>query len=90
MGSIDDFSKLPHIGESVLRKEDVRFLTGVGQYTDDINLAHQTHAVFVRSPYAHATIKSINLTVAKAHPGVIGIFIGEDIAKDNINGLPCG
>ena len=90
MGSIDDFSKLPHIGESVLRKEDVRFLTGVGQYTDDINLAHQTHAVFVRSPHAHATIKSINLTAAKAHPGVIGIFIGEDVTKDNINGLPCG
>jgi aerobic carbon-monoxide dehydrogenase large subunit len=90
MGSIDDFSKLPHIGESVLRKEDVRFLTGVGQYTDDINLAHQTHAVFVRSPHAHAVIKSIDLTAAKAHPGVIDIFVGEDVAKDNINGLPCG
>jgi carbon-monoxide dehydrogenase large subunit len=53
-----DFAKLPHIGESVKRKEDYRFLTGKGQYTDDINLAAQTYACFVRSPHAHAKIKS--------------------------------
>ena len=55
-----DFSKLPHIGESLRRKEDYRFLTGAGNYTDDIDLANMTHAVFVRSPHAHANIKSIN------------------------------
>jgi xanthine dehydrogenase, molybdenum binding subunit apoprotein (EC 1.17.1.4) len=49
-----DFSKLPHIGESLRRKEDYRFLTGAGQYTDDVVLAAQSHAVFVRSPHAHA------------------------------------
>ena len=54
-----DFSKLPHIGESLKRKEDYRFLTGAGQYTDDIVLANQCHAVFVRSPHAHAKINSI-------------------------------
>lgn len=90
MGSIKDFATLPHIGESVLRKEDVRFLTGAGQYTDDIQLARQAHAIFVRSPHAHAKIKSIHITAAKAHPGVIGVLTGEDVAKDNINGLPCG
>ena len=83
-----DFSKLPHIGESVRRKEDYRFLTGAGQYTDDIVLAAQSFAVFVRSP--HARVVSINSDAAKAAPGVIGVFTGADVAADNINGLPCG
>ena len=65
-----DFSNLPHIGEAVRRKEDYRFLTGAGNYTDDITQANQTCAVFVRSPHAHANIKSIDLTRAKAMPGV--------------------
>ena len=64
-----DFSKLPHIGESFLRKEDYRFLTGAGQYTDDIDLANMSHAVFVRSPHAHAKIKSIDKKAALAAPG---------------------
>jgi carbon-monoxide dehydrogenase large subunit len=85
-----DFSKLPHIGESVRRKEDYRFLTGAGQYTDDIDLANMTHCVFVRSPHAHATIKSINKKAAMAAPGVVGIYDGQDVAADNVNGLPCG
>jgi len=84
-----DFSKLPHIGESVLRKEDYRFLTGAGNYTDDINLANQAYAVFVRSPHAHATITSIDLADAKAMPGVVGIFTGKDI-EGKMGGLPCG
>ena len=54
MGASDAFAKLPHIGEAVRRKEDYRFLTGSGQYTDDINLPNQRYAVFVRSPHAHA------------------------------------
>ena len=54
-----DFSGLPHIGEAVKRKEDYRFLTGAGNYTDDIVLANQAYCVFVRSPHAHATIDSI-------------------------------
>ena len=84
-----DFSKLPHIGESVLRKEDYRFLTGAGNYTDDINLANQAYAVFVRSPHAHANITSIDLADAKAMPGVVGIFTGKDI-EGKMGGLPCG
>ncbi len=84
-----DFSKLPHIGESLRRKEDYKFLTGAGQYTDDINLARQTYAVFVRSPHAHAAIKSIDLAAAKAMPGVVEIFTGKDI-EGKMGGLPCG
>ena len=89
MGAIE-FAKLPHIGESVLRKEDYRFLTGAGQYTDDITLTRMTHAVFVRSPHAHANIKSVNISAAKAAPGVIGVLEGKDVANDKLNGLPCG
>lgn len=86
----NEFAKLPHIGESVLRKEDYRFLTGAGQYTDDITLTRMTHAVFVRSPHAHALIKSVNTSAAKSAPGVIGVLEGKDVANDKINGLPCG
>ena len=85
-----DFANLPHIGESVRRKEDYRFLTGSGQYTDDIVLANMSHAYFVRSPHAHAKIRSIDKTAALAAPGVIGILDGQDVAADKINGLPCG
>ncbi len=89
MGAID-FAKLPHIGEPLRRKEDYRFLTGAGQYTDDIQLANMRHAVFVRSPHAHANIRSINKAAALAAPGVVGVFDGADIAADKIAGLPCG
>jgi|GEM_PF-5168627 len=85
-----DFSKLPYIGEALKRKEDYRFLTGAGQYTDDVVLAAQSHAVFVRSPHAHAKINRINVDAAQAAPGVLGVFTGADVAADNINGLPCG
>ena len=84
-----DFSKLPHIGESIRRKEDLRFLTGAGNYTDDITMARQSHAIFVRSPYAHANVRSVDISVAEKMPGVIGIFSGKDI-EGKMGGLPCG
>lgn len=84
-----DFSNLPHIGESVRRKEDLRFLTGVGNYTDDINIANQTYAVFVRSPHAHANVKSVSIDAALAMPGVVHVFTGKDI-EGKMGGLPCG
>ncbi|NIM42198.1 MAG: molybdopterin-dependent oxidoreductase [Hydrogenophaga sp.] len=89
MGAID-FAKLPHIGEPLRRKEDYRFLTGAGQYTDDIQLAGMKYAVFVRSPHPHANIRSVNKTAALAAPGVVGIFDGQDVAADKVAGLPCG
>ncbi len=85
-----DFANLPHIGESVRRKEDYRFLTGAGNYTDDINLANQYVAVFVRSPHAHAKITRIDLSAALALPGVRTVYTGKDVAADKVNGLPCG
>jgi carbon-monoxide dehydrogenase large subunit len=78
------------IGASVTRKEDQRFLTGRGRYTDDIDVAGQTHAVFVRSPHAHAKILSIDTSAALAMPGVVGILTGKELAADKIGGLICG
>ena len=78
------------IGARVKRKEDQRFITGKGNYTDDINLPKQTWAYFVRSPHAHAGIKSINTAKAKKMPGVVGIFTGPDVVEDKIGGLICG
>ena len=78
------------IGARVKRKEDQRFITGKGRYTDDINLKGQTYAYFVRSPHAHAAIKSINTAKAAKMPGVVGIFTAKDVAEDKIGGLICG
>ncbi|MEY4747805.1 MAG: carbon monoxide dehydrogenase large chain CoxL [Pseudomonadota bacterium] len=76
------------IGQSVTRREDARFLTGRGQYTDDITLPGQTYGCFLRSPYAHARLKSVNTDAAKAAPGVVGVFTGEHFKA--VGGLPCG
>jgi carbon-monoxide dehydrogenase large subunit len=78
------------IGQSLRRREDRRFLTGTGQYTDDVVLHGQTYAVFLRSPYAHARILAIDVAKAKAAPGVLQIFTGADLAEAKVGGLPCG
>ena len=76
------------VGQSVERREDTRFLTGRGQYTDDITLPGQTHGVFLRSPHAHARIKSISTAAAAKAPGVVAVFTGEPFK--GVGGLPCG
>jgi len=76
------------IGKSVKRVEDKRFITGRGNYTDDIVLHYQTYASFVRSQYAHAGIAHVDISEAKEMPGVIAIFTGADVAE--LNGVPCG
>src|SRR3990167_3465097 len=78
------------IGQSLKRREDRRFLTGAGQYTDDVVLPGQTYGVFLRSPYAHARIKSIDTARALKAPGVLQIFTGADLADAKVGGLPCG
>ena len=78
------------IGARVLRKEDKRFITGKGRYTDDIALQGMTHAQFVRSPHAHARIVSIDTAEAAASPGVVAVLTGADLADDRIGGLICG
>ncbi|MDO6587520.1 xanthine dehydrogenase family protein molybdopterin-binding subunit [Salipiger sp. 1_MG-2023] len=76
------------IGASQKRREDVRFLTGAGQYTDDINVYGQTYCVFVRSDVAHGKIVSIDASAAEAMPGVLRVFTGKDF--EGVGGLPCG
>jgi len=82
--------KQPLIGSPVRRKEDYRFLTGNGQYTDDVVLPRQSYGYFLRSPHAHARIRSIDTSEALASPGVIAVMTGEDMAADKLGGLPCG
>ena len=77
------------IGAAVRRKEDYRFLTGKGNYTDDINRSGQVYAYFVRSTRPHAKLKSINAKATKAAPGVVGVFTGDDLAADGVGGIPC-
>ena len=76
------------LGSSIKRREDPRFLTGRGNYTDDVQMAGMTHAVFVRSPHANARVRSIDVSRAKAHPGVVAVFTGKDMA--GVQSLPCG
>ncbi len=78
------------IGQALQRREDYRFLTGSGQYTDDVVLHGQTYGVFLRSPYAHARIKAIETSKAAKAPGVVRIFTGADLAEAKVGGLPCG
>ncbi len=78
------------IGAAVRRKEDHRFITGKGHYTDDINRPGQAYAYFVRSPHAHATIKSIDTKDASGMPGVVGVLTGTELAADKIGSLICG
>ncbi len=78
------------IGAPVRRKEDFRFITGNGRYTDDITRPGQAYAYFLRSPHAHARIKSIDASAAKAMPGVVGVLTGKNLAADKLGGLICG
>ncbi|MDA7551719.1 xanthine dehydrogenase family protein molybdopterin-binding subunit [Rhodobacteraceae bacterium] len=76
------------IGASTKRREDIRFLTGLGQYTDDISLTGETHAVFARSEVANGIIKSIDTSAAENMPGVLAVFTGDDFV--DVGGNPAG
>jgi carbon-monoxide dehydrogenase large subunit len=78
------------IGASLRRKEDARFVTGEGRFTDDIDRPGQVYAYIVRSPEAHAELASVDTSTAERAPGVVAVFTGEDVAADEIGGLPCG
>src|SRR5437868_3369176 len=78
------------IGAAVRRKEDQRFVTGKGHYTDDVNRAGQCYAYFLRSPHAHARINSIDSKAAAAMPGVLAVLTGAELAADKIGNLICG
>jgi carbon-monoxide dehydrogenase large subunit len=82
--SIEQFG----IGQPVRRREDARFLTGAGRFTDDINLPGQAHGYILRSPHAHARLRAIETAAAKAAPGVLGVFGIEDLDADGIAEIP--
>src|SRR5215471_13755563 len=72
------------IGAAVRRVEDARFLLGRGRYVADISLPGELHCVLVRSPHAYAVIRTIDVTLALARPGVAAVFTGADMAADNV------
>ena len=78
------------IGTKVQRIDGNEKSTGRAKYSFDINRPRMMHARMLRSPHAHATIKSINTAKAAKMPGVVGIFTGEDVANDKLGGLICG
>jgi carbon-monoxide dehydrogenase large subunit len=78
------------IGARIARKEDKRFITGAGRYVDDMVVPGMKHAAFVRSPYAHADVKKIDVRKAMAMPGVIGVLTGKELKADGIGNLICG
>jgi len=75
-------------GQAVPRLEDQALLKGIGQYTDDVRLLHQSHLVFVRSPYPHADIGSIDVTAAAQMPGVLRIVTGADLVAAGVKPMP--
>ena len=78
------------IGAAVRRREDRRFITGKGHYTDDVSRPGQSHAYFLRSPHAHARIREIDTAAAAAMPGVLAVLTGAELAADKIGHLICG
>tara|TARA_R110002110_G_scaffold376568_1_gene586466 strand:+ start:39581 stop:41917 length:2337 start_codon:yes stop_codon:yes gene_type:complete len=77
------------IGQSVTRIEDLRLLTGGGNYADNVQLDNESHAYVLRSPHAHAELGAIDTAAAQAAPGVLLILTGADLKADNISPMPC-
>ena len=77
------------IGQSVVRREDDRFLRGQGQYIEDIVDPHALHVAFTRSPVAHARLTGVDTRAARDVPGVVAVLIGDDYSADGIGGLTC-
>ncbi len=75
-------------GSGIRRREDPRLVTGTATYTDDVKLPGLTYALFLRSPYAHATIRKVDVAAAKAAPGVVAVYTGHDVNPHTI-GVPC-
>jgi carbon-monoxide dehydrogenase large subunit len=90
MNDVTDWSTQKFgIGQSVPRTEDPRLLRGEGRYTDDINLPGQAYAVMVRSRVAHGVLKGIDISAAKAMPGVLGIWTGKDLNEAGYGPFKC-
>lgn len=74
--------------QSALRSEDEPLITGHGRFTDDLRAPEQVHAVFVRAQVGHATIRNVDVAEARAMPGVLGVFTGQDLAADGLGAIP--
>src|ERR1700678_30156 len=77
------------VGQSVRRTEDIRFVTGQGQYTDDLHFDNEAHVAFHRSSHGHARLKSVDVSAAKAAPGVIAVLTQEDVENAGAGPMPC-
>src|SRR5215831_7848259 len=77
------------IGQPVRRVEDRRFITGRGNYLDDINRPRQAYAFMLRSPHAHARIRAVDTSAAASAAGVLGVLTGEDLSRGGIGTIPC-
>ena len=75
-------------GQAIRRKEDQRFITGTGRYTDDICFAGQTFLWFLRSPYAHGVISALDVSAARAAAGVIAVYTGRDLTAAGVCDVP--
>jgi len=78
----------PTIGQPLTRKEDLRLLRGAGRYSDDVSLPGQAYAAILRSPHAHARIRSIDSAAARAMPGVLAVLTGADVEADGLTDIP--
>ncbi len=79
-----------YVGTSVKRREDPRFIQGQGSYVANISLPNMVYLAIKRSPYGHAKFKKINAKKAKALPGVVAVFTGQDLVDGGCGALPCG
>ena len=77
-----------NIGQPVRRKEDLRLVTGKGRFSDDVNVPQQVYAVMLRSPHAHARIRSMDARKALALSGVIAVYTGADFRADDLHPIP--
>src|SRR5436309_15928831 len=75
-----------YVGQLVRRQEDLKFIAGHAQYVDDISPRHMLSVAILRSPYAHALVKSIDVEKARALPGVVAIYTGADL-KEQVKGI---
>src|ERR671931_2676860 len=84
---VEEQTKTSVLGARMKRVEDPRMITGSAKYLDDLKLPGMAYVAVLRSPYAHARINGIDTSKAAAHPGVVGVFTGQDFA--HLNPLPC-
>jgi carbon-monoxide dehydrogenase large subunit len=80
----------PPLGQALRRREDPKFITGTGNYVDDLKLPGMAYVAILRSPYGHARIRSIDVERAKQLPGVRLVCTGEDLQAASVGSVPCG